>query len=58
MSDTATGTRPKEDGDTAGDVRCLPHFVVVVVAVVSEAATGEPVEGTMTRDVPPSSAPA
>ena len=44
VSHTATGARPKEDFETAGDVRGLPHFVVVVVAVVSVAATGEPVE--------------
>ena len=39
VSDTATGARPKEDGETAGDVRGLPQFVVFVVAVVSVAAT-------------------
>ena len=49
---------PKEDGETAGDVRGLPQFVVVVVAVVSVAATGEPVERAVMREVPPSSASA
>ena len=39
VSDTATGARPKEDGETAGDVRGLPQFVIFVVAVVSVAAT-------------------
>ena len=58
VSVTATGARPKEDGQTAGDIRGLPQFVVVVVAVVSVAATGEPVERAVMRDVPPSSASA
>ena len=58
VSVTATGARPKEDGETAGDVKGLPQFVVVVGAVVSVAATGEPVEGTEMRGVPPSSASA
>ena len=53
-----TGARPKEDVEPAGDVRGLPQFVVVVVAVVSVAATGEPVEGTVMRGVPRSSASA
>ena len=39
VSDTATGARPKEDGETGGDVRGLPQFVVFVVAVVIVAAT-------------------
>ena len=56
VSDTATGARPKKYGETAGDVRGLPQFVVVVVDVVSVAATGEPVEGTEMSGVPPSSA--
>ena len=58
VSDTVIGAMPKEDGETAGDVRGLPQFVVVVVAVVSVAATGEPVERAVMRDVPPSSASA
>ena len=58
VSDTATGDRPKKYGETADDVRALPQFVVVVVDVVSVAATGEPVEGTEMRGVPPSSASA
>ena len=48
----------KDDGETAGDVRGQPQIVVVVVAVLSVAATGEPVEGTEMRGVPPSSASA
>ena len=56
VSVTATGARPKDDGETAGDDRGLPQIVVVVVAVVSVA--GEPVEGTELRGVPPSSASA
>ena len=47
---TATGARPKEDGDTAGEMTGLPQIVVVVVKV---AATGEPVEGTEMEGVPP-----
>ena len=50
---TATGARPKEDGDTAGEMTGLPQVVVVVVAVVKVAATGEPVEGTEMEGVPP-----
>ena len=41
VSVTATEARPKEDGDTAGDVTGLPQTVVVVVAVDSETATGK-----------------
>ena len=48
----------KDDGETAGDFRGLTQIVVVVVAVVSVAATGEPVEGTAIRGFPPSSASA
>ena len=58
VSVTAAGARPKDDGETAGDVRGLMQVVVVIVAVVSVAATGEPVEGTLMRGVPPSSASA
>ena len=58
VSDAATGDRPKKYGETAGDVRVLPQFVVFVVDVVSVAATGEPVEVTEMRGVPPSSASA
>ena len=53
VSVTATGARPKEDGETAGDVKGLPQVVVVVVAVVSVAATGEPGEGAEMEGVPP-----
>ena len=53
VSVTATGARPKEDGETAGDVTGLPQVVVVVVAVVSVAATGEPGEGAEMEGVPP-----
>ena len=53
-----TGARPKKDDEPTGDVSGLPQFVVVVVAVVSVAATGEPVEGTVMRGVPRSSASA
>ena len=56
MSDTATGDRPNEYGETAGDVRGLLQFVVVVVDVVSVAAKGEPVEGAEMSGVPLSSA--
>ena len=58
VSVTATGARTKEDGETAGDVRGMPQFVVVVGAVVSVAATGEPVECTEMRGVTPSCASA
>ena len=58
VSVTVTGARPKEDGETEGDVKGLPQFVVVVGAIVSVAATKEPVEGTVMRGVPPSSASA
>ena len=53
VSVTATGARPKEDGDTAGDVTGLPQTVVVVVAVDSVTATGESVEGAEMEGVPP-----
>ena len=53
VSVTATGARPKGDGEMAGDVTGLPHIVVVVVAVVSVAAPGEPVEGAEMEGVPP-----
>ena len=55
VSVTATGARPKEDGETAGVVRSRSQFVQ---AFVSVAATGESVEGTVMRGVPPSSASA
>ena len=53
VSVTATGARPKEDGETAGDVIGLPQVVVVVVAVDSVTATGEPVEDARVEGVPP-----
>ena len=53
LSVTATGARPKEDGETAGDITGLPQTVVVVVAVDSVTATGEPVEGAEVEGDPP-----
>ena len=53
VSVTATGARPKEDGETAGDVTGLPQTVVVVVAVDSVTATGRPGEGAGGEGVPP-----
>ena len=56
VSVTPTGARTKDDGETAGDVRGLPQFVVVVGDDVSVAATVKPVEGSKLSGVPPSSA--
>ena len=56
VSVTATGARTKDYGETAGDVRGLPQFVVVVGDDVSVAATVEPVEGSKMSGIPPSSA--
>ena len=53
VSVTATGARPKEDGEMAGEITGLPQIVVVVVVVVGVAATGEPVEGFEMEGVPP-----
>ena len=53
VSVTATGARPKEDGETAGDITGLPQTVVVVVAVDSVTATREQVGGAEMEGVPP-----
>ena len=47
VSVTATVARPKEDGETAGNVTGLPQIVVSV------AATGEPAGGAEMEGVPP-----